>query len=54
MIQYIGETGRIAGIRLKEHRHSFEKCNMRSKIVIRSLNTVHILGFNNIKILNTK
>ena len=50
---YISETGRTAGIRLKLHRRSFEKWEIRSKIVNHSLNTNHIPSFDNIKILDT-
>ena len=47
---YIGETGLTVGIRLKEHRRSFEKYDMPSKLIIHSLNTDHIPTFHNIKI----
>ena len=50
---YIGETGCTAGIRLKEHRRSFEKCDMLSKKVIHFLNTEHTPSFGNNKILDT-
>ena len=48
---YNGETGHTAGIRLKEHRRSFEKCDMRSKIIVLFLNTDHIPNSGNMKIL---
>ena len=50
---YDGEIGHTAGIRLKEHKRSFEKWDLRCKIIIHSLNTDLIPSFGNIKILDT-
>ena len=50
---YNGETGHTAGIRLKEDKQFFEKCDMRYKIIIHSLYIDHIPSFENIKMFGT-
>ena len=48
---YVGKTGRTCNIHLKEHKKSYRKDYLRSKLVIHSLETDHKTDFDNLQIL---